>query len=365
MTVAWTTTFSARPGAARFRPWRANPALQNAETLWKDGGEEPSGLGDGVLGKVPVEDRGPGRLEPERHEGDLRERRTDVAEALLAEERLEARVLPERAAGEGEREERRERHDAEPPRLDQGEEDRLAEGRERRGRVDDRQSGHRRRARRGEERVDEADSGRVRRARQEEEPRADGDEEAEADEDDELRLHAAAHEAPAVAKGPEEDREDDEALRRGEPRAREIVGVEAEEVDGSGDPGLPAREPDEDDGPDDGVEPVLPQERAPVVAGDEPEQAEADERQEDDLEHVAYGDRRLGREVEAVLEEKGRDGEEGEQTQDDGDGPVELRPEASPGDRAPEVPHVKLRERSEEPPLGHRRECTFGAARNV
>ena len=54
-----------------------------------------------------------------------------------------------------------------------------------------------------------------------------------------------------------------------------------------------------------------------------------------------------------------------EEAQDDRHGPVELRPEASPGDRAPEVPHVELRERSEEPPLGHDRECTFRSAQNV
>ncbi len=205
----------------------------------------------------------------------------------------------------------------------------------------------------------------MRRARQEEEPRSDGDEEDEAREDDELRLDATADETPASANGPEEDREDDESLGRGEPRAREVVRGEAEQMDGRGAPGLPTRESEEDDAPDDGVEPVLPQERPPVVSRDEPEEAEADEGQEDDLEDVADDDSRLGRQVEAVLEEERRYGEEGEEAQDDRHGPVELRPEAPSGDRASEVPHVELRQRSEEPPLGHRRECTFRVARNV
>ena len=50
MIVDWTTTFSPSPGAARFIPWSAKPALQKAETLWKtaeksrpDSGNAPSG----------------------------------------------------------------------------------------------------------------------------------------------------------------------------------------------------------------------------------------------------------------------------------------------------------------------------------
>ncbi len=35
MIVDWTTTASPSPGAARFMPWSAKPALQKAETLWK------------------------------------------------------------------------------------------------------------------------------------------------------------------------------------------------------------------------------------------------------------------------------------------------------------------------------------------
>ena len=130
-------------------------------------------------------------------------------------------------------------------------------------------------------------------------------------------------------------------------------------------PPAPAEDAEEDDDPDDRVEAVLVQERSPVVARGEAEEAEPDEGQEDRLEEKADEGLDLGLEDEPVHEEERPDGEEGEQAEHDSDGPVEVRAEAPAPGGPCEVPHVQLRQRTKESPFGHRSESTFRAAPNV
>ena len=225
MIVDWTTTFSPQPRRREVRPVEGEAGVAEGRDAVEDGREETPPLGDQALRQVPVEDGGARRLEAEGHERDLRERRPGAAEALLADERLEARVLPERPPREGEGEERRERHDPEAAGLDEGEEDRVPERRESGPRVDDRQPRHRGGARRGEEGVHRGEPAAVGRSREEEQAGPGADQEEEAREDDEMGLDDLPDEPPAVAQHPEEERDHEERLRRDEPGAGEIVRV--------------------------------------------------------------------------------------------------------------------------------------------
>ena len=164
---------------------------------------------------------------------------------------------------------------------------------------------------------------------------------------------------------PEEERDDEKGLRGDEPGTGEVVRVETEEDDGRRDAAAPAEEAEQDDDPDEDVDPVRAEKRAAVVPRQQPEDAQRDEGPEDELEEQPDEPRHLGLQDEPVLEDERPDGEEGEEPERDGDGPVERRSQPVPRLRPRQVPHVELRQRSEEPPFGHRRESTVAGPSNV
>ncbi len=107
------------------------------------------------------------------------------------------------------------------------------------------------------------------------------------------------------------------------------------------------------------------QERPAVVPREEAKQAQGDEGAEDELEEQPDEPRHLGLQDEPVLEDERADGEDGEDPKRNGDGPVERLAKATVGFRPRQVPQVQFRQRSEEPPLGHRVESTVTGPSNV